>query len=191
MTEKFYTSAEEEARDEAGEIYKVLEIPKLAIEPNTKLWISLLEKISQRLEALKYKATAPREFAFVPVATEIGEDEQLIFLSDDIHGNYQPTIEWRVLAKNTPETKKLFTAILCLKEGEPKIFLMEETFSIFMTKNANIDHLLTRFVPRMKTQTTIIIGSPEAYFEEAELGKTVEKKHIAVVKALQSISIPE
>lgn len=190
MSEKVRNNAEAQARREAVEFYKTLGIPWREDTSDAKLWRQLLTNTRTRFERFRYTPSGS-DLRFIPQVYDNHTDEQINFISQVPNAGYQPTIEWRFLEKKTPETKVLFTAILCLTNGEPRISLMEETFSIFRVKDLKIDNLISVWVPKMECKTVTIERGREAYFAKDELGKKVDGGYIPVEEALQKIQIPK
>lgn len=192
MAERLRNYAEKEARKEAVEIYRTLGIPGLDDSSTLTLWRNLLRKTRGRFEKFRYKPTSYRESVFAPQVYEEGNDEQVTFFTQVPSIGYQPTIEWRVLERKTPETKTLFTAILNLKKGEPSISLMQETMSIFRAKGLKIDDLLHQHIPKMSSEIAVIQRREGTYFERDELDQRVEGGYImTVAEVLSRINIPE
>ncbi len=190
MTERFINEAEQEAREVALDLFKTLAILWTEQEPRADLWTSLLRKIRTRYENFRYRPTIYGEFLFVPQVYEKDKDEHLIFKQQGKSAYSHPEVEWRALHRNTPETMELFTTILSLQNGQPKIYLMQESHSIFVAKDKRIDELLLKCVPKMETKTLTIEESGDPYFSREELGKKVEGEYFPFEEVLPRIQIP-
>lgn len=191
MTENFRHPAEKEARSAAIDIYRTLSVPRAEVGPHVDIWRELLKKTRSRFEKFKCSPADYERYIFVPQAYDRNNDEEVVFRTRIPSSNYLPTIEWRVLKKNSPATKELFTAVLSLINGEPKISLMQETLSIFIVKDFGIKNLVSGWVPKMETKTVVIEKGTDAYFGREELGKKVESSYIPIEEALAKISIPK
>lgn len=185
MTERVKESAEKEARDAAIDIYRTLGVPRADTGPDAKIWLDLLVKTRNRFEKFRYKPMGYARLLFVPQIYQKDHEEQIYFISQIHSAGYQPTIEWRVLQRKTSETKELFTVILSLKRGEPNIALMQETLSIFRIRDLRIDNLMSKWIPKMASQTAVIRRAEDAYFAKEELGQKVEGGYMPVEEALQ------